>query len=956
MTLEALKSFGATLVSGAMVLGTAFGMSIGIIDAPSSCLLLPTGDGNSYALNVVWASTPEGDVALVRIDGLVYAIPADDLPSRTRPSDPPSVSSLSIKAIPNNKVAQWYDADPADAIPKKALPGAFVAELDLPAGQRVSLGATEGLGTWAKLGGEVGLVLNDGGVFWAIPSNVVRSAIPHGAIPSNAIPAEAIPSNAIPSNAIPSNLWTRALPGKWLAEINLAAGERVILEPNRGGWSTPTSGVWSMAGDQPAVVVKSGELLWAIPSNAGSLAIPSNLRPSKAIPSNAIPAEAIPSNAIPSNLVTSVLNDAAPGKWLAEAGLAAGELVALQQRGTLGVGAWAMAGNDPALVVKAGDLMWAIPSNETSPDWAIPSNLWPTSALPASAIPSNAIPSNAIPSNLKASLLNEALDASVLAEAHLRAGGIARIGGQGVVFTWVQDIRGIGMALPASALPASALPASIVGDTALLLGSDLVDQALPASALPASALPASALPASALPASALPSNLSALLLPMDQALARGDAALPASALPAAALPASAVSDQGLSGAFEPVHGVSWLRPRTDDATVIRGSVVDPTIRGSIIPGTPPVPRDQSGADARGCTPVERFAVAVSGGGSFTSDGTFDSWWNTTLVRVEPPRHDGTIQASTGTRPTVPPTVPAGTEVDTDLDNDGYDGTAFGGLDCNDADRTIRPGAIDVPGDGIDQDCDGVDATDPGQEFGEDTDKDDDGHQAVKFGGDDCNDTNAAIHPDAIDTPGDGIDQDCDGVDATKSTTNPDTDGDGYVGTDCNNNDPTIHPGATDIPGDGIDQDCDGKDATTDDSVPPPPPAETLVISAVEVYGSTVIEESLISGGAQYCDSPFETWIDAWMDREVDGTYVATGPSDLGSVWMSWKIGGLVGSTEMQYLQTDLWSAQFGPFDADTISGSDTVVTITVTMTRLNGTTDTGTTQVTLRDCDPPLEG
>ena len=51
----------------------------------------------------------------------------------------------------------------------------------------------------------------------------------------------------------------------------------------------------------------------------------------------------------------------------------------------------------------------------------------------------------------------------------------------------------------------------------------------------------------------------------------------------------------------------------------------------------------------------------------------------------------------------------------------------------------------------------------------------------------------------------------------------DFDGDGFAralgGGDCDDSEPTIHPGALDLPGDGIDADCDGEDAT--DALPPP---------------------------------------------------------------------------------------------------------------------------------------
>ncbi len=96
---------------------------------------------------------------------------------------------------------------------------------------------------------------------------------------------------------------------------------------------------------------------------------------------------------------------------------------------------------------------------------------------------------------------------------------------------------------------------------------------------------------------------------------------------------------------------------------------------------------------------------------------------------------------------------------TDLDGDGF--TPAGG-DCNDNDPTRYPGAEELC-DGVDQDCDGT---------LDNRDLDGDGHVdeacTQHDGGlpvDDCDDQDPTVHPLATEIPGNGIDEDCDGYDA-----------------------------------------------------------------------------------------------------------------------------------------------------------------------------------------------
>lgn len=146
----------------------------------------------------------------------------------------------------------------------------------------------------------------------------------------------------------------------------------------------------------------------------------------------------------------------------------------------------------------------------------------------------------------------------------------------------------------------------------------------------------------------------------------------------------------------------------------------------------------------------------------------------------------------------------------DLDGDGHQASSCGGDDCNDYDANSYPGATEICGDGIDQDCNGSDLA-----CGNCHDNDSDGHQDKACGGDDCDDSDASIHPGATEICGNEVDEDCDGADLPCGDC-PDTDSDGHRdnscgGDDCDDFNSSVHPGAAEICGDGIDQDCDGQD-------------------------------------------------------------------------------------------------------------------------------------------------
>ena len=91
-------------------------------------------------------------------------------------------------------------------------------------------------------------------------------------------------------------------------------------------------------------------------------------------------------------------------------------------------------------------------------------------------------------------------------------------------------------------------------------------------------------------------------------------------------------------------------------------------------------------------------------------------------------------------------VQSAADLQPDRDGDGIDAPA----DCRDTVAAVRPGAFDVPDNGVDEDCSGSDAVD--------LDPDRDGFPLDQ----DCDDTTARIRPGGVEVFGNDEDEDCNG--------------------------------------------------------------------------------------------------------------------------------------------------------------------------------------------------
>lgn len=211
--------------------------------------------------------------------------------------------------------------------------------------------------------------------------------------------------------------------------------------------------------------------------------------------------------------------------------------------------------------------------------------------------------------------------------------------------------------------------------------------------------------------------------------------------------------------------------------------------------------------------------------------------------ADEPSHEAT-SAKCGRTSLTSRLVTGGGDECCDADGDDYGiGSACLGPDCDDRDPTVNPGAPELCGNAVDDDCDGE--TDEGCAC-EDTDGDGYG---VGNGcrGPDCDDDNATINPTAPELCGNDVDENCDGQ-TDEACDCDDADGDGYRtaaegcgGPDCDDDDPTVNPGAPELCGNNFDDDCDGE---LDEGFTYPGPwrneeCQTIEIVAMPIGGDCV---------------------------------------------------------------------------------------------------------------------
>ena len=137
------------------------------------------------------------------------------------------------------------------------------------------------------------------------------------------------------------------------------------------------------------------------------------------------------------------------------------------------------------------------------------------------------------------------------------------------------------------------------------------------------------------------------------------------------------------------------------------------------------------ADATGGTPPYTYAWSTGTSTTATLDGLAAGAYTLTLTDTNGCSLTGTTQVGT---------------LGVDADGDGFVAEA----DCDDFDANSYPGAVEIPNNDVDEDCDGTALV---------IDADDDGFSSAV----DCDDNDATVYPGAPEIPNNATDEDCDGI-------------------------------------------------------------------------------------------------------------------------------------------------------------------------------------------------
>ncbi len=209
------------------------------------------------------------------------------------------------------------------------------------------------------------------------------------------------------------------------------------------------------------------------------------------------------------------------------------------------------------------------------------------------------------------------------------------------------------------------------------------------------------------------------------------------------------------------------------------------------------------------------------------------------------------------------------------------GTVTDNTDCDDNNAAINPNATEIANNGIDEDCDGSDLVEivdnDNDGFGEEEDCDDN-NPAINPG--------ATEICDGIDNNCDGQvdegvqtqfwhDEDRDGFGTTLSWVwaceNPSNNGALVeISGDCNDDNANINPDAEDIPDNGIDEDCDGQDATANNNCEVEAANGEYTLSISENGNQLVVDWDGLAG----MGNGF-VYMDQWVDGNYRGSFGAS---------------------------------------------------------------------------------